>query len=66
MLLVRSDFGLGSLGKAGPSMRTASFAPAAGQNFAETTAKISKATRVSSPEVSPNMGRFVAHAGGAG
>ena len=41
----------------GPNNRTASFAPAAGQNFAETTAKASRATRLSSPEVSPNMSR---------
>jgi hypothetical protein len=30
-------------------------APAAGQNRAETTAKIKSATRVNSPEVNPSM-----------
>lgn len=37
-------------------------APAAGQKRAETTAKISKATRLSSPPVSPNMRHRVPHA----
>ena len=43
-----------------PDNRSASLAPAAGQNRAETTANTSKANRVSSPPVSPNMRRRVA------
>lgn len=53
MLFVRSDF-VGAPSSI-PLSRTASFAPAAGQNFAETTAKTRSATRVSSPGVSPSM-----------
>jgi hypothetical protein len=45
----------GGVASPGPRRRTAKLAPAAGQKRAETTANTSKATNVSSPDVSPNM-----------
>lgn len=56
MSFVRSDLGR-------PPIRTAIAAPSIGQNLAETTASTSTVTRVSSPEVSPNMSLRLAYPG---